>query len=53
MKQKRSRHNDAIQATLVRRQKRKADAVSAANDTTLSDVQMSTESDMLVSVTSV
>jgi len=53
MKQKRSRHNDAIQATLVRRQKRKADAISAANDTTLSDVQMSTESDMLVSVTSV
>ncbi|KAI0241744.1 ATP-dependent RNA helicase DDX54 [Lamellibrachia satsuma] len=47
MKRKRSRHSDAIHATSIRRQKRRTDAISDADDLTHSNAQMSTESDML------
>ena len=53
MKRKRSRHSDAIHATSIRRQKRRTDAISDADDLTHSNAQMSTESDMLVSVVSI
>ena len=49
MKQKRSRHSEAIQSTLIRRQKRKADAsCHADDDAPRSDVQMSTDADVQV-----
>ena len=53
MKQKRSRHSEAIQSTLIRRQKRKADASCHADDNEArSDVQMSTDADVQVSAIS-